>query len=118
MYKENLKLSTSQLLIILDNAAIYGIQSVKQLHFFIDVAMHIESQADRPTLMQLSHADDGYDPEYKRVQSIFLKLSSGSKSRDRDGLDLLTFLDQGKNKRISLTKKGTDLWEAIKVLIR
>jgi len=77
--------------------------------------MSIESQSDRPTLMQLSHADDGYDPEYKRAQSIFLKLSSGSKSRYRDGLELLTFLDQGKNKRITLTKKGADLWEAIKV---
>ncbi|MBJ7556771.1 hypothetical protein [Marinomonas spartinae] len=117
MHKENSKLNASQLLTILDNAALYGIHSVKQLHFFIDVAMLIESQADRPTLMQLSHSDDGYDPEYKRVQSIFLKLSSGSKSRDRDGLDLLSFLNQGKNKRIILTKKGADLWEAIKILI-
>jgi len=51
------------------------------------------------------------------VWATFLShcLVRASKSRNRKGLDLLTFLDQGKNKRITLTKKGADLWEAIKV---
>lgn len=95
-----------QLEMALETANEFGISSIKQLLFFLKVS---KQKHPSKSLLDLANTDDPLSPDYKRAVDQFIKLSKGSGYRNRNGLNLLEYIESGKNRRVGLTVKGKQL---------
>lgn len=93
-------------------ASDFGIQSVAQLHFFLEVA---KTNAPTFTIIDLASTDDASSKSYKKALGQFRKLSSGSPYRSNDGLNLLEYVETGMNRRVWLTPKGHVLLQSLNI---
>lgn len=94
----------------------FGITSINQMIFFLEIAKTKEASL---SVLDLASTDDANSVEYKYALGQFRKLSFGSKYRSRDGLGLAEYADTGRNRRVRLTAKGKQLLkqlEGIKVI--
>lgn len=97
---------------MLTTASNFGIQSVTQLNFFLEVA---KTNAPSLTIIDLASTDDASSKSYKKALGQFRKLSSGSPYRSNDGLNLLEYVETGMNRRVWLTPKGLELRQSLKI---
>lgn len=84
----------------------FGITSINQMIFFLEIAKTKEAAL---SVLDLSSNNDAASAEYKFALGQFRKLSSGSKYRSSDGLGLAEYADTGRNRRVRLTAKGKQL---------
>ncbi|RCW94158.1 hypothetical protein [Marinomonas foliarum] len=84
----------------------FGITSINQMIFFLEIAKTKEASL---SIFDLASTDEATSAEYKSALGQFRKLSSGSKYRSRDGLGLAEYADLGINRRIRLTAEGKRL---------
>lgn len=90
----------------LEVAGKFNIASLNQLLFFLRIA---DQSNPSKSILDLANTDDPTSSEYKRALGQFNKLAQGSKVRDRDGLELLRYIETGRNRRVGLTTKGQNL---------
>ena len=84
----------------------FGITSINQMLFFLEIAKTKEATL---SVLDLATTDDSTSAEYKFALGQFRKISSGSKYRSNDGLELAEYADSGRNRRVRLTAKGKRL---------
>lgn len=84
----------------------FGITSINQMIFFLEIAKTKEASL---SVLDLASTDDATSAEYKFALGQFRKLSSGSKYRSSDGLGLVEYAETGRNRRVRLTAKGKRL---------
>ena len=70
----------------------FGITSINQMIFFLEIAKTKEAPL---SVLDLASTDDATSAEYKFALGQFRKLSSGSKYRSSDGLWLAEYADTG-----------------------
>lgn len=101
-------MESRKLIEVLAAARGFGVQSIAQLEFFLKIAY-----SDPLTILEIADTNDATSPEYKKTLGQFIKLSSGSAYRNRDGLGLLKYANTGMNRKVTLTDKGIRLKQQI-----
>ncbi|MCB5163166.1 hypothetical protein [Marinomonas algarum] len=101
-------MESRKLISALSIARSFGLQSISQSEFFLKVAY-----SEPLTLLEIANTDDASSPQYKTALGQFIKLSSGSAYRDKDGLGVLRYANTGINRKVTLTTKGFGLKQRI-----
>ena len=87
-------------------ASSFGIATLNQLDFFVEV---LKNENSRKSIMEYSVVTSAHDDKYKYFLGIFRKLANGPKYRDYNGIYLLEYKETGFNRRIGLTRQGEKL---------